>query len=102
MTDLGLRQDFFDGVLSATLQVRDIFGTGYHQGEVITPTYYTYYEFYRDSPMISLDLSLKINNYKKQQNGNGLDSDDFNSEDSSEYYICFFFGTTYRIGVPYI
>ena len=85
MTDLGVRQDFFDGVLSATLQVRDIFGTGYFQREVITPTYYTYSEFYRDAPMISLDLSLKINNYKKQQNGDSFENDSFNSEDSSEY-----------------
>ena len=85
MTDLGVRQDFFDGVLSATLQVRDIFGTGYHQGEVITPTYYTYYEFYRDSPMVSLDLSLKINNYKNKRNGDdsGLDSDEFSSDNGT-------------------
>ena len=85
MTDLGVRQDFFDGVLSATLQVRDIFGTGFRQYEVTTPTYYTYSEFNRDAPIISLDLSLKINNYKKQQNGNGFESDDFNSEDGGEY-----------------
>jgi len=85
MTDLGVRQDFFDGALSATLQVRDIFGTGFHQYTVTTPSYYTYSEFYRDAPMISLDLSLKINNYKKQQNGNGFESDNFNSEDGGEY-----------------
>lgn len=87
MTDLGVRQDFFDGALSATLQVRDIFGTGYHQGEVITPTYYTYYEFYRDSPMISLDLSLKINNYKNKRNGDdSMDSDSFNTENTTSEY----------------
>ncbi|MEA2078040.1 MAG: outer membrane beta-barrel family protein [Candidatus Marinimicrobia bacterium] len=85
MTDLGIRQDFFDGVLSATLQVRDIFGTGFHQYEVTTPTYHTYSEFYRDAPMISLDLSLKINNYKKQPNGNGFESDGFNSEDGGDF-----------------
>ncbi len=86
MTDLGVRQDFFDGALSATLQVRDIFGTGFHQYTVTTPSYYTYSEFYRDAPMISLDLSLKINNYKKQQNGNGFESDDFNSEDGGSEF----------------
>lgn len=82
MTDLGVRQDLFDGILSATLQVRDIFGTGFHQNETRTPTTYTYSEFYRDAPMISLDLSLKINNYKQKRNGDmeGLDSDDFNSD----------------------
>lgn len=85
MTDLGVRQDFFKGVLSATLQIRDIFGTGFRQYETYTPTTYTYSEFYRDAPIISLDLSLKINNYKKQQNGNGFESDGFNSEDGGEY-----------------
>ncbi|MCF7833450.1 MAG: TonB-dependent receptor [Candidatus Marinimicrobia bacterium] len=81
MTDLGIRQDFFKGVLSATLQVRDIFGTGFRQYETYTPSTYTYSEFYRDAPMVSLDLSLKINNYKNQnKDSNGLDSDDFNSE----------------------
>lgn len=86
MTDLGIRQDFFNGVLSATLQVRDIFGTGFHQYTVTTPSYYTYSEFSRDAPMISLDLSLKINNYKKQQNGNGFEGDDFNSEDGGSEF----------------
>lgn len=84
MTDIGIRQDLFDGVVSATLQVRDVFGTGFHSNEVTTPTYYTYSEFYRDAPMISLDLSFKINNYKNKKNGdqNGLDSDEFNSDNT--------------------
>jgi len=85
MTDLGVRQDFFKGALSATLQVRDIFGTGFRQYENYTPTTYTYSEFYRDAPMISLNLSLKINNYKKQQNGDNFDSDSFNSENGNEF-----------------
>ena len=85
MTDFGLRQDFFKGILSATLQVRDIFGTGFRQYETYTPTTYSYSEYYRDAPMISLDLSLKINNYKKQQNGNGFEDEGFNSEDGGEY-----------------
>ena len=85
MTDLGIRQDFFKGVLSATLQVRDIFGTGFRQYETYTPNTYTYSEFYRDAPMISLDLSLKINNYKNQnRDSNGLDSDDFNGDGGME------------------
>ncbi|MCK4813305.1 MAG: TonB-dependent receptor [Candidatus Marinimicrobia bacterium] len=85
MTNLSLRQDFFKGKLSATLQVSDIFGTGFSQRETYTPTTYIYSEYYRDAPIISLNLSLKINNYKKQRNINGFGSDGFNSEDSSEY-----------------
>ena len=87
MTDLGVRQDFFKGALSATLQVRDIFGTGFRQYENYTPTTYTYSEFYRDAPMVSLDLSLKINNYKKNNgDSNGLDSDEFNSENGGSEF----------------
>ncbi len=85
MTNISLHQNFFKGKLSATLQVRDIFGTGYFQYETYTPTTYSYFEYYRDAPTISLNLSLKINNYKKQRNINGFESDGFNSEDSSEY-----------------
>lgn len=80
MTDLSIRQDLFNSRLTATLQVRDLFGTGFHQHEVTTPTYYTYSEFYRQSPMISLNLSLKINNYKDRNRENGLnDEDEFGS-----------------------
>ncbi|MFA6618812.1 MAG: outer membrane beta-barrel family protein [Candidatus Neomarinimicrobiota bacterium] len=84
MSDLGIRQDFFDNQLSATLQVRDIFGTGYRQYKSETPSSYTYSEFYRDSPMISLDLSLKINNYKQKngKNGDSFDGDEFDNGSS--------------------
>ncbi|MDX9780151.1 MAG: outer membrane beta-barrel family protein [Candidatus Neomarinimicrobiota bacterium] len=76
MTDLSVRQDLFDGKLTATLQVRDIFGTGFHNHEISTPTYYTYSEFYRQSPMISLNFSLKINNYRERNRENGLNDED--------------------------
>ena len=86
MTDLAVRQDFFKDKLTATLQVRDIFGTGFRQYEVITPNYTTYSEFYRDAPMISLNLSLKINNYKdKKKSRNGFDDDGFNSEENGDF-----------------
>lgn len=80
MTDLGLRQDFFDNKLSATLQVRDVFGTGFRQYTSFTPSSDTYSEFYRDAPMFSLDLSFKINNYKQQKSDNSFDGDSFESE----------------------
>lgn len=85
MTNLSLNQDFFKRKLSATLQIRDIFGTGFFQFETYTPTTYSYFEYYREAPTISLNLSLKINNYKRQRNINSIGSDGFNSEDNSEY-----------------
>ncbi len=87
MTDFALRQDFFRDKLTATLQVRDIFGTGYYRRVVETPDYITTSEFYRDAPMISLNLSLKINNYKnkRQNGGNGFDDDEFNIDGGDEF-----------------
>jgi outer membrane receptor protein involved in Fe transport len=85
MTNLSLRQDFFKRKLSATLQVSDIFGTGFRQSETYTPTTYIYSEYYYDAPKISLNLSLKINNYKKQRSLNSVSGDGFNAEDTSEY-----------------
>ncbi len=82
MTDLALRQDLFDGQLSASINVRDIFGTGFHQNTTTAPTYVVYSEFYRDAPMFSFSLSLKINNYKDKKNGeNGSDVDEFQRSD---------------------
>ena len=85
MTSLSLNHYFLKGKLSATLNVNDIFGTGLVQFETFTPTTYSYFEYYRDAPTISLNLSLKINNYKKQRSINGFESDGFNSENTSEY-----------------
>ena len=85
MTNLGLSQNFFKGKLSASLSVSDIFGKGYMQSETYTPTTYIYSEFYRDAPTIFLNLSLKINNYKRQREINVLGGDGFDSEYSREY-----------------
>ncbi|MDZ7822477.1 MAG: outer membrane beta-barrel family protein [Candidatus Marinimicrobia bacterium] len=87
MTDLALRQEFFNDKLSATLQVRDIFGTGKYERVVSTPDYKTTSVFERQSPMISLNLSLKINNYrdKKQRGGEGFDDEGFDIDGGEEF-----------------
>lgn len=85
MTSLSLSQNFFKGKLSAVLMARDIFGKSSFEFETYTPTTYSYFESHRNAPTISLNLSLKINNYKRQRNIDSFESDGFNSEDSSEY-----------------
>jgi hypothetical protein len=85
MTNLSISQNFLNGKLSMTLQVDDIFGTGISKNEVITPSTYSYFEYYRDAPSISLYGSLRINNYKRQRNINNFESDGFDSENSSQY-----------------
>lgn len=85
ITSLSLNQSFFKGKLTATFYVNDIFGAGFVQFETYTPTTYSYFEYYRDAPTISLNLSFRINNYKRQRNIDSFESDGFNSENSSEY-----------------
>jgi outer membrane receptor protein involved in Fe transport len=85
ISNLGLNQDFFKGKLSTSLSINNIFGKSFSKSEIYTPTTYIYSEYYRDAPTISLNLSLKINNYKKQRSVSSIESDGFDSESSDEF-----------------
>jgi len=66
MTSMGIRQDFLKRKLSATLQVRDIFNTMHFSFTSGQPgVFYSSGEFKRVGPVISLTLSLKLNNFKE-------------------------------------
>lgn len=87
MSDLSVRQDLFNDKLSVTLQMRDVFGTAFHEYTTVTPEYTTTSSFSRQWPMISLNLSLKINNYKEQkrtENGD-FESEEFDINGTSEF-----------------
>lgn len=76
MTNLAVRQSFYKNKVAATLQVRDIFGTMSHSAESEGPNFYSYYDFQPNTPLVTLTLSLKLNNYKpdrKQRSQNGDD-----------------------------
>ena len=80
--DLALRQEFLSRTLSATLQVRDVFGTSKHESVSEGPDFYRYGSFTRKSPVVMLNLSYKLNNYKQDNrenegNGNGFGEDEF-------------------------
>lgn len=70
MSNLAIRKDFFDQRFNATLSIRDIFQGA--KREMITEGtgFYSHDYFERESPIITLNLSYIINNYKKQRNGN--------------------------------
>lgn len=72
-TNLAVRQDFFENKLNATLSVRDVFNTAKFEMESEGPGFKSYAKFDMNSPVISLTLSYKFNNYKQQMNrrGNG-------------------------------
>jgi len=78
--NLALRRDFFNRKLSATLQVRDLFGTMKREftisgTDINTGTAYSQYVFMQREPrVVMLSLSYKINNYKEPRNNNGQES----------------------------
>lgn len=51
------------------MQVRDIFGTGQWEGYTSSPTLYNYNLFEPRSPIFTLTLTYRINNYKAKRNG---------------------------------
>lgn len=66
-TSLALRQDFFDKKMTATLNVRDIFGQMKHEFTSEGENFYSWDKFAMDTPIASLSLSYKINNYKNHR-----------------------------------
>jgi outer membrane receptor protein involved in Fe transport len=69
-----LKQDFFNNKLSATLQVQDIFGTMKFGGSSYGTNFENQFTFKRESQIVQLTLSYKLNNFKTKMGKDGLDS----------------------------
>jgi len=76
-------KDFFDNTLTATLQARDLLGTRSHEGTSSGPDFYDYNKMEFDSPMISLNVSYRFNNYKAKRDR--VRDADVAPEDESDY-----------------
>lgn len=79
-TSAALKRDFLKRKLSATFQVRDIFGTAKHETLYEGDNFYKFSQFNHKSPTFNLKLSFKINNYKtKRERGSngGVDVEEF-------------------------
>ena len=78
MTNIAVRQDFLDKMLSATLQVRDIFGTAKHEHTSEALNYYNYRYVERESPMVMLNLRFSLNRQGRDRDrgeqGGGMDN----------------------------
>lgn len=73
--NLGLKKEFMQRKLSATLQVRNILNTAKHENISEGPDFYNYSKFDMQWPSIKLNLSYKINNYKKKRGARGENGD---------------------------
>jgi outer membrane receptor protein involved in Fe transport len=67
--NLALRKDFLDKRLSTTLSVRDLLMTAKRESTSSGTGFYSTDSFKREAPILTLDISYTINNYKKQRNG---------------------------------
>lgn len=63
----GIRQELFKRRLSLTLQARDIFDQAKWEFTNESPDSYSHTIFKRKAPMVMLQISYKINNYKQQK-----------------------------------
>lgn len=81
MTNLALRQSFYNNKLSATLQVRDLLGTMGHSSTYEDENFYSYYDFKPNTPLVSLTLSFKLNNYKPDRRKRSDDMDDMGGDE---------------------
>ena len=62
--------------MTATLNVRDIFGQMKHESTSEGEDFYSWDKFAMDTPIASLSLSYKINNYKNhRKKSEGMDLD---------------------------
>ena len=71
MMNAAIRKDFFNNKLSATLSVRDLFKTARWEYISSGEYFYSYDYFRREAPVLTLNISYLINNYRKQKNGRG-------------------------------
>jgi outer membrane receptor protein involved in Fe transport len=70
-TNMALRQDFFDNKLNVTFSVRDVLNTAKFGFESSGDDFYSSRNYDMKSPVFSLTMSYKINNYRQKRGSNG-------------------------------
>lgn len=64
VTNLAVRKDLLQKKLSISLNARDVFSTGKFAFTSSGESFYTYNRFKRESPVVTLNVSYRLNNYK--------------------------------------
>ncbi len=62
-----IRQTLVKEHLDATLQFRDLLATAKHESEINGDDFYNYRLYTHKSPIVMLNITWKINNYKKRK-----------------------------------
>ena len=87
-TNVGIRQEFFSRKLILSLQVRDILGMAKFEYTSSGEGFYQYRKMKRESQIISLSASYKINNYRqkmRRENGQNINEVEFDSSEGEMF-----------------
>ena len=68
-SNISYRQDFLNKKLTATVSVRDPFGTARFEGESYGENFKRWFRWERESQVVMLTLSYKLNNFKEERGG---------------------------------
>jgi outer membrane receptor protein involved in Fe transport len=68
MANVAIRKDFFKKQLTVSLNARDVFSTGKFSFVSEGTTFYTSNSSRREAPVVMLNLSYRINNYRQNAN----------------------------------
>jgi outer membrane receptor protein involved in Fe transport len=74
--DGAIRQSFMNNKLNLTLQVRDILATGKYEGEITEEDFYAYRLYRHKAPIVMLNITWRINNYRNGKNNRQGDGGD--------------------------
>jgi outer membrane receptor protein involved in Fe transport len=85
MTNVAIRKDFFNSKLGVTFQVRDIFQQMNFSSTSESELFYSENAFRPVTPMFSLNVSLKLNNYKKSRGRYGSDANMIEMDYQSDF-----------------
>jgi|ERR1035437_6515734 hypothetical protein len=78
-TNVGIKQEIFKRKASLTLQVRDLFGTMKFASTYSTPNLYSYNSMRRESRVVTVTFTYRINNFKQQaRREEGMNESEFN------------------------
>ena len=68
-----IRQVLLEDRLNTTLQLRDVFSSAKHESEIIGEDFYNYRLYEHKAPIVMLNLTWTINNYKDRQGPGNMD-----------------------------
>jgi outer membrane receptor protein involved in Fe transport len=81
VTNVALRKDLLKKKLTLSLNVRDLFATGKFAFTSEGSSFYTYNKFRREAPVVTLNLTYRINNYRQASRRNSEQGEESNGMD---------------------